>query len=55
MTEERVNEINSLSRACPTDMHKNGRKKGGEHPQAVDDQEGFETVVANPLKEGLSW
>ncbi len=51
VTEERVDEINSLSRARPTDMHKNGRKEGGEHPQAVDDQEGLETVTANPLKE----
>jgi hypothetical protein len=32
-------------------MHKKWRKKGSEHPQAIDDQEGFETVTANPLKE----
>ena len=51
MAEKRINEIHSLAYAHPTAMHKKGRKEGGEHPQAVDDQEDLETVTANPLKE----
>ena len=51
MTEKRINEIHRLACARPTGVHKKGRKEGSEHPQAVCDQESFETVTANPLKE----
>lgn len=55
MTEERIDEIDGLPGARPTNVHPDGRKEGSEHPQAIDDQKSFESVTSNPWKEGLSW
>ena len=54
MTEEGIYEIDYFPGPYPTDVHQDRRKEGSEHPQAIADQKGFESVAANPLEEGLS-
>jgi len=39
MAEEGINEVDGLSRACPTELHENRGKKRNEHPQTINDQE----------------